>query len=298
MKTVNIFKAGIAAATLAISMPTLAQDDVQIKVEKLSDTISVLYGKGGNIGVSAGADGVFMIDDQYAPMSDKIRTAVAGLSDKPISYVINTHWHGDHTGGNENFGKTSSLIIAHDNIRKRMKSGGTIMPGNRVVPPSPKAALPIITFNDSLSLHLNGEEARLFHVPSAHTDGDGIIWFKGSNIIHMGDTFFYTMFPFIDHSSGGSIKGTIAAAELVLNMVDDKTQIIPGHGPVTDKAGLQAYKDMCITAFGKIAKMKESGMSLEDVIAAAPTSDFDKTWDTWGPEWKNRFVSALYEEAA
>ncbi len=292
----NIFKTAIAAALLT-SAPSLAQDDVQIKVQKLSDTLSVLFGKGGNIGVSAGDDGVFIIDDQYAVMSDKIRAAVSGLSDKPIKYVINTHWHGDHTGGNESFGKTNSVIIAHDNIRKRMASGSTIMPGNRVVPPAPKAALPVITFNDSLSLHINGEEARLFHVKSAHTDGDGIIAFKSSNIIHMGDTFFFGMFPFIDHNSGGSLKGTVAAAELVLKMVDDKTQIIPGHGPVTDKAGLVAYKDMLVTMFGKISALKESGMSLDEVIAANPTADVKEKWDTWGDGWKNRFVTALYNEA-
>ena len=292
----NIFKLTIAA-TLLVSAPTLAQDEVEIKTQKLSDTISVLFGKGGNIGVSAGADGVFIIDDQYAPMSDKIRAAVAGLSDKPINYVINTHWHGDHTGGNESFGTSGSVIIAHDNIRKRLVTGKTATAKGKGVPPAPKAALPVITFNDSLSLHLNGEEARLFHVKSAHTDGDGIIWFKNSNIIHMGDTFFYNSFPFIDHNSGGSLKGTVAAADMVLGMVDENTQIIPGHGPVTDKAGLSSYKDMLVSAFGKITAMKDKGMSLEAVIAANPTADFKEKWDTWGDGWKTRFVTALYNEA-
>lgn len=293
----NSFKIGLMAASLALTIPSQAQDEVEIKTQKLSETISVLFGKGGNIGVSAGADGVYIIDDQYAEMSDKIRAAIKNISDKPIGYVINTHWHFDHTGSNESFGTTNATIIAHDNIRKRMKSGGTIMPAGKVIPPAPKVALPVITFNDSLTLHLNGEEARVLHVKSAHTDGDGIIFFDDSNIVHMGDTFFYTMYPFIDHSSGGSIAGTIAAAEMVLEHVDDETQIIPGHGPVTDKAGLMAYRDMLVTVHGKITAMKDKGMSLEDVIAAKPSSDYDAKWDKWGNGWKNNFVTALYNEA-
>lgn len=297
VKKINLFQAGLVAASMTIATSAHAQEDVQIKVQKLSDTISVLFGNGGNIGVSAGPDGVFMIDDQYAPMSDKIRVAVAGLSDKPINYVINTHWHFDHVGGNENFGKTASIFIAQDNVRKRMVRGGLIKAFDKTVPPAPKVALPTITFNDTMALHLNGEEAEVFHVESAHTDGDSIIWFKGSNIVHMGDTFFYTIYPFVDHSSGGSLDGIIAAADKVLAFIDDKTQIIPGHGPVTDKAGLITYRDMCITMRGKISKMKEDGLSLEAVIAAKPTAEFDKVWNTFGDDWKIVFVTALYEEA-
>ena len=299
MTLFSTLKTGLVATSMAmaITVPVLAEDEVEIKVQKLSDTIAVLYGKGGNIGVSAGPDGVYIIDDQYAVMSDKIRTAIADLSDKPVSYVINTHWHGDHTGGNENFGTAGSVIIAHDNVRKRMLTGGFIKAAGKVMPPSPKTALPVITFNDSLSLNLNGEEARLLHVKAAHTDGDSMIFFEGSNIVHMGDTFFYNSFPFIDRDSGGSINGIIAAAEMVLGKIDDKTQIIPGHGPVTDKAGLESYRTMCIAMREKIAAMKQSGMSLEDVIAAEPTAAFAKKWDTWGPDWKNIFVSALYDDA-
>lgn len=297
MRMSNSFKIGLMAASLVIAAPSQAQDEVEIKTQKLSETISVLFGKGGNIGVSAGMDGVFIIDDQYAVMSDKIRAAIKNISDKPIGYVINTHWHGDHTGGNENFDTTGSIIIAHDNVRKRLKTGGYIKAAGKVVPPSPAAALPVITFNDTMALHLNGEDARIMHVKPAHTDGDSIIWFKDSNIVHMGDTFFYTMYPFIDLDSGGSIDGIIAAADLVLSMTDDKTQIIPGHGPVTDKVGLMAYRDMCVTLSGKIAAMKDKGMSLEDVVAANPTSDFDADWDKRGDGWKNNFVTALYDEA-
>lgn len=288
----------IAVASIAFALPSMAQDEVTIKVEKLSDTISVLFGNGGNIGVSAGSDGVYIIDDQFAELSDKIKAAIAELSDKPVSYVINTHWHFDHTGGNANFGKSGSAIIAHDNVRKRMVSGGYVKAANKTFPPSAKDELPVITFNDTLTMHLNGEEARVIHVESAHTDGDSMIWFKGSNIVHMGDTFFYNAFPFVDRDSGGSINGIIAAAEMVLGMIDDKTQIIPGHGPVTDKAGLTAYRDMCVAMRDKVAAMKKDGMSIDGVIAANPTADFAEKWDTWGPDWKNLFVTALYDDAS
>jgi cyclase len=299
MKLFTIFQTGLIATSMAMTIvaPTLAEDEVKITVQKLSNTIAVLYGKGGNIGVSAGPDGVYIIDDQYAEMSDKIRAAIAGLSNKPVSYIINTHWHGDHIGGNENFGTTGSVIIAHDNVRKRMLTGGFVKAAGKVMPPAPKVALPVITFNDSLTLNLNGEEARLLHVKAAHTDGDSMVFFPASNIVHMGDTFFYNSFPFIDRDSGGSINGIIAATEMVLAKVDDKTQIIPGHGPVTDKAGLESYRTMCIAMREKIATMKQSGMSLEDVIAAEPTAAFAEKWDTWGPDWKNIFISALYDDA-
>ena len=297
MRVSNSFKVGLMAASLIIASPSQAQEDVKVKTQKLSETVSVLYGSGGNIGVSAGEDGVYIIDDQYANMTAKIRAAIAEISDRPISYVINTHWHFDHTGGNENFAATNSAIIAHDNVRKRMVTGGFIAAADKNFPPAPKSALPIITFNDTLTLHLNGEEAKLLHVKSAHTDGDGIVWFKGSNVIHMGDTFFNQMFPFIDLDSGGSINGIIAAADMILATADENTQIIPGHGQVTDKAGLKAYKHTLISVRDAVVSMKQKDMTLEEVMAANPSADFDKTWNTWGPNWKKLFISTLYNEA-
>lgn len=272
-----------------------AQDENAITIQRLSDTVSVLFGEGGNIGVSAGPDGVFIIDDQYKGDGEKIAKAIASISDQPIDYVLNTHWHFDHAGSNDYFGQAGSVIIAHDNVRKRLERGGYISSVDVDVPPAPAEALPVITFNDTMSLHLNGEEVHMLYVTSAHTDGDGIIWFKGSNIIHMGDTFLSGIYPSIDVDSGGSIDGSIATVDTVLSFINDETQIIPGHGPVTNKAELKAWRDMLVVLRDRISDMKSGGMSLEEVIAADPTMGFDDRWNSWGDSFKRRSIGEIYK---
>lgn len=274
-----------------------AQNEIELTAQRLSDSIFVLFGEGGNIGVSTGLDGTFIIDDQFADSGDAIRVAIAAISDKPIRYVINTHWHLDHNGSNEYFSRAGSVIIAHDNVRKRMISGGYLGAIDENVPPAATEALPVITFSETMTLHLNGDAVYMLHVASSHTDGDGIIWFKDSNIIHMGDTFLNGVYPIADLDSGGSINGIIRAADTVLSFIDDQTQIIPGHGPVGSKADLKEYRDMCVVLRDRVTDMKENGMTLEEVITTAPTRDYDAKWDTWGEEWRTISITGLYKEA-
>lgn len=213
--------------------------EVTIKTEKLSDHVYMLTGQGGNIGVSIGDDGVFMIDDQFAPLSVKILAAIRKLSDKPIKFLVNTHWHGDHTGGNVNFQKEGATILAHDNVRKRLKETP-----KRDQTMRSKEAFPIITFNDKMSIYMNGEKVAVFHVENAHTDGDALLYFVESNVLHTGDTYFKGRYPFIDLNSGGEIDGFISAAKAGLLLVDDETKIIPGHGTIATKTDYQTSLKM------------------------------------------------------
>jgi glyoxylase-like metal-dependent hydrolase (beta-lactamase superfamily II) len=268
---------GIAGLT-----PAFAQQQdfskVEIKTIKLGDTLYMLMGEGGNIGVSAGADGVYLIDDQYAPLSEKIMAAVKAISDKPVKYVINTHWHGDHTGGNENFGKAGATIIAHEAVRARMEKGGELAAFKMVVPPAAAGALPVITFSDKAALHLNGETSHLIHVDPAHTDGDTIIHWPAANIIHTGDTFVNGFFPFVDISSGGRLDGIIKSADMVLALADDKTKIIPGHGPLATKADLARFRAMLATVRERVTAAKAAGKTAEEWAASKPLADLDADW--------------------
>ncbi len=279
---------------LSISM-TYAQDrfaKVEIKTEKLTDNMYVLFGAGGNIGVLVGEDGVIMIDDQFAPLSEKISAAIAKISNQPIKYLLNTHWHGDHSGGNENFAKKGAMILAHQNVRKRMSEGMTRSP-ERVTPPAPEIALPVITFSDDLSLHLNGEDILAIHVHNAHTDGDAQMYFPKSNVLHTGDTYFKGRWPFIDIQSGGSIDGYIKAVNHALFLVDDETQIIPGHGSMSNRAELSAWRDVLATVRTRIKMAMSKGQSLADIKG----SDVLKEWEDYGGGFINNetFIETVYK---
>ena len=284
----------VALLATALATPLCAQQDfskVEVKAEQLASGVSVLFGAGGNIGVSHGEDGTVLIDDQFAPLTPKIQAAVAALGASPVKYLINTHWHGDHSGGNENFGKAGALIMAHDNVRVRMASDQKTPFGE--VKASPKVALPVITYAEGLKLHLNGEEVRVISVPPAHTDGDSIVHWTKSNVIHMGDLYFHKMsFPFVDRSSGGDVRGVIAAADKVLAMADDNTKIIPGHGAVASKADLQAYRDMLVSIVGKVEAAVKAGKSLEEVKATKPADGFGV--NPSGFITADRFIEMVY----
>jgi glyoxylase-like metal-dependent hydrolase (beta-lactamase superfamily II) len=253
-------------------------EQVEIETIQVSDGIYMLMGEGGNIGVSAGEDTVFLIDDQYAPLTEKIKNAVGAISPKPIQFVFNTHWHGDHTGGNENLGEAGVIIVAHENVRARMSVEQFLEFFGSRVPPAPQAALPVVTFNDRATFHINGQEIHVSHMPPAHTDGDSLIHFRQSNVVHTGDLFTYGQFPFIDIASGGSVEGLITSANRLLELVDADTKIIPGHGPLSDRSRLQEFRDMLVTIRDRIKPMIEADKTLEEVIASRPTREFDQQW--------------------
>lgn len=260
--------------------PAAAQEmaDVKIQTTHLSGGVYMLSGRGGNIGLSVGEDGVFLIDDQYAPLTAKIKTAIAKITDKPIVFVVNTHWHGDHTGGNENLGKAGAIIVAHENVRKRMSADQFNEVFNRTTAASPKGALPIVTFTDEMTFFWNGDDINIFHVDPAHTDGDVIIYFTKTNVVHMGDTYFNGMYPYIDVSAGGSINGVIRAVNGVISKIDDNTKIIPGHGPLSHKSELVEYKTVLDNIRNRVVKLIKAGKSKTEVIAAKPTKEYDADW--------------------
>ena len=283
-----------------LPLPASAQmvdlSKVDYTTEKVADGIYMLStGAGGNIGVLVGADGAVIIDDQFDELAPKLRAAIALLTDKPIRFAINTHWHFDHTGANAALGRTGTLLVAQGNVRKRMSTTqlGTLTA--TPTPPSPPEALPVITFDESLSLHLNGEDLDVVHVADAHTDGDAIIRFRKANVLHMGDVFFVGSYPFIDTKSGGSFNGMIAALATALATVDDQTRIIPGHGPLANKAKMQEFHDMLVTIRGRIVKQIRAGKSLDAVVASKPTAEFDAAWA--GTFWKpDQWVARAYTD--
>jgi glyoxylase-like metal-dependent hydrolase (beta-lactamase superfamily II) len=252
--------------------PAGAQQDlsqVEIKTTPVSDGVYMLEGAGGNIGVSVGEDGVFVIDDQFAPLSDKIMAAIRALTDKPVEFLLNTHHHGDHTGGNEPFGRAGAHIVAHDNARMRLgaaEGGGA------------PNALPVITFSHSATFHWNGHEIHIWHPETAHTDGDAIVIFRDLNVLHMGDVLFAGAFPYIDVDGGGSLNGYIAALEAVNSQIDAQTKIIPGHGPLATKAELEASLSMLQDVRARIQALIDDGLDEEGVAAADPLADLNEKW--------------------
>jgi glyoxylase-like metal-dependent hydrolase (beta-lactamase superfamily II) len=278
-----LLTAAIAGLVFSFASPSVAQQNqVDYVPTTLSSTVTMIKGRGGNIAVSAGEDGVFIIDDQLEPLTDQLVTAIRSISDQPIRFVINTHYHGDHVCGNEKIGKAGAVIIAHDNIRERMTTDQFNHFFNDTTPAWPKGALPVVTFNDQVTLHLNGEAVTAHHVPRGHTDGDSIVYFSESNVLHMGDIFFNGRYPYIDLDGGGTVEGMIAAVEKGLELADGETRVIAGHGPLSDRAGLQEYHDFLVTVRDRVQALVNQGMSLEQAIAARPTAEWD---DILGEVW-------------
>ena len=284
-RTLPFFAPLALFALLVLASPGLASsqnfDAVEIRTQQVSSSVYMLLGQGGNIGVFVGEDGAFVIDDQYAPLTDKILAAIGAITSEPVRFVFNTHWHGDHTGGNENLGRTGALIVAHENVRERLNMDQVLERIGREPasePARPGGALPVITFTEDVTFHLNGDELHAFHVSNAHTDGDAIVHFRRANVVHMGDTFFRDRFPFIDTATGGSIDGMIAAAGTALAVMDASTMVIPGHGALSTREDLRAYRDALKSMRDAVAGLMEEGHPLERIQDRRPIRDQAAAW--------------------
>ena len=267
-------------------------DTVQVRTTSIAPGLYMLQGAGGNIGLAVGDDAVFVVDDQFAPLTPKILAAIATVTPKPVRFVLNTHWHFDHTGGTENMGKAGALIVAHDNVRRRMSTEQFIEAINRREPAAPRGALPVVTFTESVTFHINGDSIVAAHVPPAHTDGDAIVFFTKANVVHTGDLFVSAGLPFVDRSSGGTINGIIGAADKVLAFANASTKIIPGHGPLADRARIQAFRDMLVALRDRMQAEITAGKTLEQVQAAKLTDAYQRDW----PGGHERFIKILYQE--
>jgi glyoxylase-like metal-dependent hydrolase (beta-lactamase superfamily II) len=291
----------IVAGTILTGQDCRAQQQdyskVQIKVTKVSGNIYMLEGAGGNIAASVGEDGIVIVDDQFAPLAEKIQAALKnlGITDKPVRFVINTHYHGDHTGGNAPFSTAGSTVIAQDNVRKRMETGGAAGNGGSIkmdVPPAPKAALPIITFERDVTVHLNGEDIRALHFPAGHTDGDAIIFFPKNNVVHMGDDFVRYGFPFIDVVSGGSVQGMIAAMERVSTQLPKDVKVIPGHGAISNLDDVREFVKMLKETSAAVQKAIDGHKTLEEMKQEKVL----EPWKKWSGDFldADKFIETLY----
>lgn len=271
----------LAAATiLAVVLATAPAQDprqMQLRTEPVRGNIHVLYGQGGNLALSIGDDGTFLVDAQYAPQTGRILAAIGKLTAEPVRFLVDTHWHFDHVGGNENLAKAGAVIVAHENVRRLMQSEQTMATG-RVVPAAPQAALPVITFADTLDFHHNGERIHLFHLGPAHTDGDTVVHFEAANVFHLGDFYFSNSYPFLDVANGGNLDGMIAACDTVLARGNADARFIPGHGPVTGIDELRDYRKMLQQVSDGVHRLLDAGKSRDEVIASKPTAAFDAKW--------------------
>ncbi len=287
-KTILVFTGFILCLCLNTSQAQLVFDfdKIEIKTHKVSDTIYMLEGLGGNIGLLVGVDGAFIIDNQFAELTDKIVAAVRDITDKEIRFLVNTHFHGDHTGGNENFAKMGVLIFAHENVHKVFNEGTIDRRNGAQIPPAPKIAQPVVTFQDQMNLYINGEAIQIIHLAPAHTNGDSLIYFSNSDVLHTGDVYMSTTYPIIDKHNGGRFQGIIDALNRVIEIANTTTVIIPGHGNVSNETEVIENRDMLLDIHDRISKLISEGKSLEQIIVAKPTVAYDEQRISRDERWR------------
>ena len=289
------------AILVTVTVPVLVQaqqdfSNVQIIPHELGDGLYFLEGQGGNIGVSVGEDGVFLIDDQFAPLTEKIIAAVATLSDQPIRFVLNTHYHGDHVGGNQNLGQRGAVIISNENVRTRLAAGFTNGDLNQALTAEQRIGLPVITYEDSIDLHLNGHDIHAFHVNPAHTDGDSFVVFRDVNLIHTGDVFRTIAYPRVDGNANGSFHGIMEGYQVLLDISDENTRFLPGHGVLSDRSEIESQLQMFVTIRDRVKAGMDAGRTLAQIQAAKPTAEFDAQWSGGVATAGDELVAIIYNE--
>ena len=281
----------LSAAGAAIAQQQPDWNAIQITATEIRPGVAVLFGNGGNIGVSHGPDGTLIVDDQFAPLVPKIQAAIAGLGASPVKHLVNTHWHFDHAGGNEPFGRAGAIIVAQTRVRDRLAAGGLVA-GN-ASPPAPKEALPVVTYDHGMTFHLNGDTIDVVHTGGGHTDGDSVIYWRKANVLHTGDMMMKGAgFPFVDLSSGGNVQHLIVSLDQMIAMTDADTVVIPGHGPLATRADLIAWRGMIATAVARVSALKMAGRTLDQAKAAKPVAGLADTSNSFFPE--DQFVEAIW----
>lgn len=293
----HLLRAILAGALALWFVPQAGAQEPRVESTRLADKLYMLTGRGGALAAFTGEDGVVLVDDQFAPMTPAILAAIREFTDAPLKYVINTHWHFDHTGGNGNMAGEGAVIVAHDLVRRRMSTEQFMAFDERTVPAAAPEALPVITFSESVSLHLNGENIRVVHVPGAHTDGDAIVHFPDSKVLHMGDAFWHGSYPRIDYDTGASVYGMMAALRTALALCDGETRVIPGHGGLAGCADLSASLEMLETTTERAERLHAEGKSLEEMIALQPNADYDASWGQ-GYIKPDVYLRILYESVS
>ena len=295
----NGMKGLIACCLAVLSAASLAQErdfsQVEIATHRLADNLYYLEGAGGNIGVSVGEDGVFLIDDQFAPLTERILAAIRGVTDQPVRFVLNTHHHGDHTGGNQNLGRAGVVIVAHENVRALLRNGLTSGDLDRLLTADERAGLPVVTYTDSVRFHLNGENIHAFHIGPAHTIGDSFVHFQNANVIHTGDVFRTTGYPYVDGNASGSFLGIVASYEMLLEISNPDTVFVPGHGVPSSQDDVREQLDMFYTIRDRVKAGIDGGLSLERIQSGNPTAEYDARWaggKVKGPD----LVAVIYNE--
>ena len=279
----------LAGAAIAQQQPDW--NAIQVTAQPIKPGVAVLFGNGGNIGVSHGEDGTLIVDDQFAPLVPKIQAAIAGLGASPVKYLVNTHWHFDHAGGNEPFGNAGAIIVAQSRVRDRLAAGGTVAGNNS--PPAPKAALPVVTYDRGVTFHINGDTLDVLHTGGGHTDGDSVIYWRKANVLHTGDMMMHRSgFPFVDLSSGGNVRHLLVSIDQMIAMTDADTVVIPGHGPLATRADLIAWRGMIATAVERVEALKKAGRTLDQAKAAKPIAGLADTSNAFFPE--DQFVEAIW----